>query len=74
MIGNDSLGAAACLKIRRNDSLINISETLSLCGRILGRIDTSEFKNKGSYGVYIPEIGKSKMIDSTGSSFMKSGL
>jgi hypothetical protein len=66
LIENDSLGAAACLKISRNDSLINISETLSLCGRIFGRIDTSEFKNKGNYGVYIPEIGKRKMIDSTG--------
>jgi hypothetical protein len=63
---HDTLGAVLPAKVNKGDTLVTVNGTLTHCGTIIGRVDTSEYHGSKTAQIYLPELGRTITIDSLG--------
>ncbi len=63
---HDSLGALLKAQVKPKDTLVEVDGVLKPLGCIQGKVDTTRIKGAGSDSIYLPEIGRTVVIDSMG--------
>lgn len=63
---NDTLGAVLPATVKPSDTFIRVNGTLSRCGTIIGKVDTTGFGTNKHPAIYLPEIGRIINVDSAG--------
>jgi hypothetical protein len=63
---HDSLGAVLPATVKPKDTLVQVNGTLKRCGLIIGKVDTSGIGKNKTISIYLPEIGRTINVDSSG--------
>jgi hypothetical protein len=63
---HDTLGAVLPATVKPNDTFIQVNGTLSRCGTIIGKVDTTGFGTNKHPAIFLPEIGRIIDVDLAG--------
>lgn len=63
---HDSLGAVLPATVKPKDTLVQVNGTLKRCGLIIGKVDTTGIGKNKTITIYLPEIGRTINVDSSG--------